>query len=49
MRIGNKMKRCKKCRRKTEHMLRGFGKPNSIVGNARWSCLECEKIDYDSV
>lgn len=38
-----KMKKCKKCGEKTEHILRGFGSPGSFLGNARWDCLECNK------
>jgi len=38
-----KLMKCKKCKKKTEHIRRGFGSPGSFVGNARWCCLECEK------
>lgn len=43
MRKDRKIMKCKKCGKKTEHILRGFGTPGSFVGNARWCCLECEK------
>lgn len=37
-----KLKYCNKCKKKTQHIKRGFGEVGSIVGNARWSCLRCE-------
>lgn len=37
-----KMMKCKNCKLRTSHIKRGFGKPGSLCGNARWCCLECE-------
>ena len=39
----NKIKFCKSCNKKTNHILCGFGTPNSFVGNARYECIECRK------
>ena len=36
------IKYCKKCKKKTEYIRRGFGNLNSFVGNARECCLVCE-------
>jgi len=41
--IDTKIIKCKKCGKKTKHLLRGFGTPGSLSGNARWECLECDK------
>lgn len=42
----NMVKYCKKCKRKTKHIKRGFGEVGGLCGNARLECLECEK-DFD--
>jgi hypothetical protein len=38
-----KIKKCKFCKRKTNHIKRGFGSVGGLTGNARWECLECKK------
>jgi len=35
------IRHCNKCKKKTEHLKCGFGKPGSLCGNARWRCLIC--------
>lgn len=37
----NKLRYCKKCRKKTLHLKCGFGEYGGLVGNARYRCLEC--------
>ena len=34
-------KKCKKCKKKTEHIKCGFGTSGSICGNGRYRCLNC--------
>lgn len=34
-------KKCKKCKKKTEHIKCGFGTPGSICGNGRYRCKIC--------
>lgn len=36
--------RCRKCKKKTLHIRRGFGTPGSICGNARDECLVCGEV-----
>jgi hypothetical protein len=38
-----KIKFCKKCKKKTEHLKCGFGTPGSLCGNGRWRCLICKE------
>jgi len=40
-----KLKYCKKCKKKTEHIRRGFGTPGGLTGNARDCCKICEDKD----
>ena len=42
------IKYCKRCKKKTEHIRRGFGRPGSFVGNARDCCLTCESKEKKS-
>ena len=39
-----KKKYCPICKRKTEHIKRGFGEVGGLIGNARLECLECNSI-----
>lgn len=36
---------CKKCKKKTVHLLCGFGIPGGMSGNARYECKECRLKD----
>jgi len=36
-------KYCETCKKKTEHIKRGFGTPGGFLGNARIKCVECEE------
>ena len=36
-----KIKYCKTCKKKTEHIKRGFGTPGGLCGNGRYSCKIC--------
>lgn len=37
-------KYCKKCKRKTNHIKRGFGSIGGLSGNGRMECLECDSV-----
>jgi len=39
---GDKIKYCKKCGKRTKHLLCGFGIPGGLTGNARYRCLICK-------
>ena len=40
----NKIKYCKKCKKKTEHLRCGFGSVGGLVGNARDECIICRTV-----
>ena len=40
--VNKNKKYCKNCKRKTNHIKRGFGTPGGLSGNARIECSECD-------
>lgn len=38
----NKLRYCKKCKKKILHLKCGFGNVGSLIGNARYRCLVCK-------